>query len=267
MLQSRIQRPIPERLSHYTNIEALKSILSDNNGKGICFWAFSNKHKNDDQEIKMGEYILKRVRGVLHTHASLLHEFSGYENTVSVSFMEGDVNQHMLDVYGRYRLEFDLRRIGIGILSDGLVDCEYVAESELEEYANEYCDMICRTLHSIPTLQEKYGKMSAPPINNLIDFLMMEMDIMDKVVCLKEQRWSEEREWRKVFELKKDEIHYHEGKPYVKYYLDKHFLTGITVFYKNGGLTEAQKETDDIEKYLSERGYKATVQVEFFEYT
>ena len=57
MLQSRIQRPIPKRLSHYTDLAALKSILSDQEGKGICFRAFSNKCKNDDQEIKMGEYM------------------------------------------------------------------------------------------------------------------------------------------------------------------------------------------------------------------
>lgn len=32
-------------------------------------------------------------------------------------------------------------------------------------------------------------------------------------------------EWRKVFEFKnKDEIRYHDGKPYVEYYLDKHFF-------------------------------------------
>lgn len=203
MLQSRIQRQIPERLSHYTSLEALKSILSDEKGRGICLWAFSNKHKNDDQEIKMGEYILKRVREALNTNASLLHEFSGYDNTASVSFMEGDVNQHMLDVYGHYRLEFDLKKIGIGILTGGLVDCEYVAESELEEYADEYCEMISSTFHSIHTLQEKFGKMSDPPINNLINFLMMEMDIMAKVICLKEQKWRDEKEWRVVFELNK----------------------------------------------------------------
>jgi len=106
--------------------------------------------------------------------------------------------------------------------------------------------------------------MSAPPINNLIEFLMMEMDIMAKVICLKEQKWSEEREWRKVFELKKDEIHYHEGKPYMKYYLDKDLLTGITVFYENGGSAEAQEDAGKIEKYLLERGYNAKVRTEMF---
>ena len=267
MLQSRIQKQIPERLSHYTTVEALKSILSDEEGKGICLWAFSNKHKNDDQEIKMGEYMLKRVRKALSTKSSLLHQLSGYENTASVSFMEGDVNQHMLDVYGRYRLEFDLRKVGIGILSEGLVDCEYVDANELEEYADEYCTLINGTLKSIPELQKKYGKTSAPPINNLIEFLMMEQDIIAKVFCLKELKWSDEQEWRKVFELKPNDTntHYLNGKPYVEYYLDNSFLTGITVFCTSETLDKAREDADEIYNYISERGYKADVRVEIYE--
>ena len=213
MLQSRIQRPIPERLSHYTDLNSLKSILSDKEGKGICLWAFSNRHKNDDQEIRMGEYMLKRVREVLPS-ASLLHQFGGYENTASFSFNEGDVNKHMLE-YGYYRLEFDLRDLGVGLLTDGLVDCEYVAESELEDYADEYCEMISSTYNSIPSLQDKYGKYSAPPINNLFGFLQMELDIIGKVFCVKEQQWSDEREWRKVMPLNdKDKIRLLQDKRY-----------------------------------------------------
>lgn len=34
MLQSRMQRQIPERLSHYTSLASLKSILSDDDGNG-----------------------------------------------------------------------------------------------------------------------------------------------------------------------------------------------------------------------------------------
>ena len=204
----------------------------------------------------MGEYMLKRVRKALPTSASLLNQFSGYENTASVSFMEGDVNQHMLDVYGRFRLEFDLRKLGIGLLSGGLVDCEYIAENELEEYADEYCEMISNTLVSIPKLQEKYGMMSAPPINNLFDFLMMEMDLMAKVICLKEQKWSEEKEWRKV--------HYLNGKPYVEYYLDKSFLTGITVFCSSVTFDKARRDADEITDFISERGFNADVKVGLF---
>lgn len=264
MLQSRIQKQIPKRLSHYTTIEALKSILSDNEGKGICLRAFSNKCKNDDQELKMGEYMLNRVRSALSTHASLLHCLRGYENSASVSFMEGDVNQHMLDTYGRYRLEFDLRKIGIGVLFNGLVDCEYVSENDLKEYANEYCKMIRRALNSIPKLQERYGKMSAPSFYKTIDFLMMEQDIIAKVFCMKELKWRDEQEWRMVLGVNDNVIHYYDGKPYVEYFLDKTELTGITVFCTNGNLKAAQNDASEIECYISERGYNADVRVELF---
>lgn len=266
MLQSRIQRPIPERLSHYTDLNSLKSILSDKEGKGICLWAFSNRHKNDDQEIRMGEYMLKRVREVLPPSSSMLNQFGGYESSASISFMEGEVNQHMLKEYGRYRLEFDLRKIGVGFLTDGLIDCEYVGKSELEEFADEYCEMIANTFNSIPTLQKKYGKISGPPINYLIGFIQMELDIMGKVFCLKEQQWSEEREWRKVMTLNDNaNIHYHNGKPFVEYYLDKKYLTGITVFCTPDTKDNAQKDAEDIRNYIHDRGYKSEVKVEVFE--
>lgn len=265
MLQSIIQRPIPERLSHYTDLAALKSILSDQDRKGICFWSFSNKCKNDDQEIMMGKYMLERVLKVLPSGVSLLNRFGGYEDTGSVSFMEGEVNEHMLG-YGHYRLEFDLRAIGVGVLTDGLIDCEYVPQKQLVEYADEYCEMISCIFNDIPKLQKKYGKFSPQVMFNLSHFFMMELDIMSKVVSVKEEKWSEEMEWRKVVQFKnKDEICYHEGKPYLKYYLDKQLLTGITVFYLYGSLAEAQKNADDIKRYISERGYKAKVKVELFE--
>ena len=263
MLQSRRQKQIPERLSHFTSIEAAMSILSDIKEKGICLWAFSNRYKNDDQEIRMGEYMLKRVLKVL-PGSSLLHTFGGYENSASISFMEGEVNLHMLEEYGNIRLEFDLRGLGVGILSDGLIDCEYVSENELEEYADEYCEMISGTFNSIPALQKKFGKLSTPPITNLVSFFMMEHDLMQKVFCLKEQKWSNEMEWRKVFPLKADDdsIQYLKERPYVEYYLDKELLTGITIFCLNETLDKAQNDANTIKIFIAERGYKAKVRIE-----
>lgn len=266
MLQSQIQRPIPERLSHYTDLNGLKSILSDKEGKGICLWAFSNRCKNDDQEIRMGEYMLKRVREVLPTNASILNQFGGYENSASFSFMEGEINDYMFKKYDHYRLEFDLREIGIGLLTRGLIDCEYVQESKLVEYADEYCEMIANTFNSIPALQNQYGKFSEPPINYLIGFIQMELDIMGKVFCLKEQQWNQEREWRLVFGLNDNaNIHYYNGKPYVEYYLDKKYLTGITVFCTPDAVDKAENDADDISGYIHDRGYKDNVKVEVFE--
>lgn len=266
MLESRMQRPIPERLSHYTNMAALKSILSNQDGKGICFRAYSNKFKNDDQEIIMGKYMLERVLEVLPSGASLLNRFGGYEDTGSVSFMEGEVNEHMLE-YGHYRIELDLREIGVGLLTNGFVDCEYVPKDQLEEYADEYCEMISSTFNDIPKLQEKYGKYSPQVFFNLGHFFMMELDIMSKVVSVKEEKWKEEKEWRKVIQFKSNEshIHYWQGKPYVNWNLDKTKLTGITVFCSNDNKGQAQRDAEDIKKYISERGYKAKVRVEVFE--
>ena len=137
----------------------------------------------------------------------------------------------------------------------------------MKDYADEYCDIICNMLHSIPTLQEKYGKNSTPPINQLIDFIMMELDIVRKVFCMKEKKWSEEKEWRRIIELKANEanIQYHCGKPYVEYYLDKTTLTGITVFCSSDTLDIAQANADAICKYISDRGYNAKVLVERFD--
>lgn len=264
MLISRLQRQIPERLCHYTSVEALKSILANQDGKGICFWAFSNRYKNDKQEIRMGKYMLNRIlNSDSFTTASLLHSFRGYDNSASVSFMEGEVNQHMLDVYGHVRMEFDLRKLGIGILHSGLINCEYIAESELEEYADEYCYLICKTYNSIPSLQKKYGKVSTPPIEKLINFIMMENDIMTKVLGLKEMKWSEEKEWRKVIELKNGvEVLTHNGKPYTKYYLDKSFLTGVTMFCTSDTADVTRNEVNEIIQYLSDRDYQAIVRLE-----
>ena len=266
MLQSQIQRPIPERLSHYTNLSALISILSDQDGKGICFRAYSNKCKNDDQEIVMGKYMLERVLEVLPSGASLLNRFGGYEDTGSVSFMEGEVNEHMLE-YGHYRIELDLREIGVGLLTNGFIDCEYVSKNQLEEYADEYCEMISSTFNVIPKLQEKYGKYSPQVFFNLGHFFMMEIDIMSKVVSVKEVKWKEEKEWRKVIQYKNNEAHLHycQGKPYMNFYLDKNMLTGITVFCSNDNKDQAQRDADDIRKYILERGYMAKVSVEVFE--
>lgn len=179
--------------------------------------------------------------------------------------MEGEVNEHMLK-YGRFRLEFDLRELGVGLLAGGLIDCEYVPEKELVEYADEYCEMITNKFKSIPALQKKFGKISAPTIDALVAFLMMENDIMTKVLGLKEQQWSEEKEWRKVFELKpKESVLYNNGKPYMEYYLDKSMLTGITVFCSPATFENAQRDADTISRYISERGFDAKVRVEMFE--
>lgn len=86
---------------------------------------------------------------------------------------------------------------------------------------------------------------------------------MSKAVGLKEQKWCEEREWRKVIELKTGvEVLQHKGKPYCKYYIDKSYLTGITVFAMQESFDNARKEKKELTAFLSDKGYSAKVRVE-----
>ena len=51
----------------------------------------------------------------------------------------------------------------------------------------------------------------------------------------------------------------------MNFYLDKNKLTGITVFCSKDNKEQAQKDANDIKKYVSDRGYNAKVRVEVFE--
>ena len=53
-------------------------------------------------------------------------------------------------------------------------------------------------------------------------------------------------------------------KPYVECYLNKKYLTGITVICSPDTKGRAQKDADGILNYISERNYKAIVGVEVF---
>lgn len=264
MLSSKIQAPIPDRLSHHTKLDACKSILSDANGKGICFWVISNQFKNDDQEIKMGKYMHERIKEVALEH-SLLQQFGGYESSASLSFMEGESTSGMIEKYGNIRLEFDLRKhVSLGPLSGGFMNCEYVAEDELVAYADEYCALLKHQQESIPKLQEKYGTHSSFAFNALSGFLMMEMDIMYKVFTIKEKNWSEEKEWRQVLLLKEDDkdIKYTpDGRPYKEFYLPKEALTGVTILYQKEPF-EFIKDKQELDFFLKSKGYNVKVKTQ-----
>lgn len=264
MLKSKIQEPIPERLSHHTNLNACKSILSDSEGKGICFWVISNQCKNDNQEIKMGKYMHERIKEVALEH-SLLQQFGGYESSASLSFMEGESSTGMIEKYGNIRLEFDLRKhVSLGALTGGFMNCEYVAEDELVKYADEYCALLQHQQESIPKLQEMYGKHSPFAFNALGEFLMMEMDIMYKVFTIKEKKWSEEKEWRQVLQLNEGDSDIKltpDGRPYKEFFLPKEALTGVTILYQQEPFA-ITNEKQDLEIFLKGNGYKVPLKTQ-----
>lgn len=261
MLESQIQKPIPPRLSHHTKLNACRSILSDADGKGICFWVISNQYKNDDQEIKMGKYMHERIKEVALAH-SLLQQFGGYENSASLSFMEGESTPGMIQKYGNIRLEFDLRKyVTLGALTGGFMNCEYVDEAELEEYADDYCALLKNQQELIPRLQEQYGTHSSFAFNALGGFLMMEMDIMYKVFTIKEKKWSEEKEWRQVMQFNENDadiMYTPDGRPYKEFFLPKEALTGVTILYQKEPF-EFVNEISELESFLNYKGYNVPV--------
>ena len=218
MLATQIQRPIPKRLCHHTSLEAVKSILSDEDNQGICLRLVSNKCKNDDQEIKMGEYMLERIKEVIPPEVTILHKLKGYNDSASFSFMEGETTIGMLKKYGHYRLEFNLNCcVDVGLFG-GLVDCEYVPQNRLKDYANDYCMLMRNKLDEI----KKYNKEDCISLIlaslDITSFIGYEMDVLAKVFSIKEVKWREEKEWRLVNSLednKSNVCYTADAKPYI----------------------------------------------------
>lgn len=266
MLKNCIQKEIPFRLSHHTNIDGFKGILScDVPAYGeICFRAVSNKYKNDAREIEMGGYIQKVIKAALDKKGakSIVQRINMYKNSASVSFMEGKTNRHMVKEYGEIRLEFDLNdseSIGIDFM-----DCEYAHPIEIKSYAKEYSKLITETYSRIQDSQEHFGKSSAESINGLCSFLELEIDIIQKIFVLKEYKWHNEKEWRKVVFLVESspEVMWTPGKdsrPYKNVYYPKEALTGVTVFSKSLFYKPSKKYVEEVRDYLSLKGFNVPI--------
>jgi cell division protein YceG involved in septum cleavage len=171
MILRQSPRPTPAQLSHHTSLDALYSILGETEGPGVCFRAVSNKYKNDAEELKMGEYMLEKVRSVL-SH-SMLHQIKGYEDSASISFMEGETTGYMLNEYGNCRLDFDLRTLNRGYFDGHLMDCEYIQKDNLKQFADEYVQRMLNILQEIKNLQQKHGTNSCEAVALLPEFVMI----------------------------------------------------------------------------------------------
>lgn len=240
---------MPSRLSHHTSLAGLKGILSNKEGKGICFYAVSNMYKNDKEEINMGEYILQHVRNMFHTE-SILHKIGRYRESASVSFTEGESTSYMIGEYGKYRLDFDFReyeQIG-NVFSEGFLNCEYVDNEDLSNYANEYA----RKLLEIYEQSKRYKALA-------IDYIMMVNDLICKIFTIKEIKWSKEKEWRKTVlldESKSDTFFDSNNRPYLKVYFPKQALKAVVIFKnKKEGILYAIFDWLRIRLFLLKKSY------------
>lgn len=80
--------------------------------KEMAAWVelgFENQDKRKSPDIPFEQHFIDLRKCILYISYPI-----GNKNPTSQIFnlcdMAGEVNQHMLDVYGRYRLEFDLRK-------------------------------------------------------------------------------------------------------------------------------------------------------------
>lgn len=239
MLSSRTQRKIPACLGHHTNFVNLKSILTGGIGKNkeICFWAFSNMHKNDEEEISMGLRLQNIVNEEMSkiSHASMFQQAGDYKHSASISFMEGPSTKYMMDTYGHFRLNFDLRKVEtFGITN--FLDCEYVNKEELDEYGTDYATAYRSNYEELYAKRKSPERYSMSNIDKAKNLIMMDIDLVRKPLIIKETRWQDECEWRKIIEIKDndDDIYYFEGKPFKKVYYPTSSLIGVTyLFDKN----------------------------------
>lgn len=260
------QKEIPHKLCHHTNIDGFKGILScdvPTHGE-ICFRAVSNKYKNDAREIEMGGYMQKVIKAALDKIGvkSILQRINRYENSASVSFMEGETNRHMVKEYGEIRLEFDFNEFqSIGI---DFMDCEYVHPIEIKSYAKEYAKLITETYSGIQYSQEHYGKYSDESFNGLYSFLEMETDIILKIFALKEYKWHNEKEWRRVEFLDESlpevmRTFGEDSSPYKNTYYPRESLTGVTVFSKSPFYKPSNILVEEVRDYLCLKGFNVPV--------
>lgn len=250
MIDRQIQKKIPPILGHHTKYEALCSILTNGIGKDreICLWAFSNMCKNDPEEINMGLRLQSLVDEKLKTisNAFMFQKAGGYKDSASLSFMEGESTVYMKKEYGSFRLNFDLHEIENFGLTDFL-DCEYVAASELDSYGREYADMVLERYSELHDKKDSLNRFSPEHmVAKFIDYLYMDIDLFRKPLIIKDARWSKEREWRKLIQIKAtdEDVFYQGGKPYKKVYYPLSSLKDITILY------EQDKKKELITSYL-----------------
>jgi hypothetical protein len=240
-----VQMKIPARLSHHTSLSAAYSILGEKEQKGICFRAISNKFKNDDAEMELGIKLLNRIKR-LNTHL-LLNKIGGYEQSASISFMEGKTNEHMLSEYGKVRLEFDFRKLfGIGILGGDIVKCEYMDEKTFNHISSMYESLMTNFLKN----------------KSMENIITLEGDILHKIFTIKDSKWRNEEEWRIVIDTTNKEVHQtSNGYPYVNYTIVKKALKGVTIFYDDSDEEEMRAEAAKMKKFLILHKYNAYVKV------
>lgn len=250
-------RNIPNALFHYTSVDNFKSIIQSNNedGKEICFWAFSNRYKNDECELKYGKKIHEMVCTELKDKNKLEYLDKPKDECYLLSFSKVELSFIMIERYCKgnscIRLDFDFTDI---LNPQKILPCEYRYSSELDDYAT----MFREKYNELFELQSDFKNSNS---KNLFDILNMCMEettlkysLKEKIYTIKEKtEWENEQEWRMIlFPDESNQVYKdNNGHPYVKKYFPIKCLNSVCLF-----------NTDKIDPSKSSYQYKE----EFYAY-
>ena len=246
-------RPILERLFHYTSGPAALSIISSGTGKDkeICFWLKNAKSKNDAAELKLGAALVDGLQHYMqrNNRSSLINEVNINPELVYVnSFTEGDeASEHMLNEYGHFRLEFDLRSYKN---KSDIHECTYFKENDIDELVAHYCSVFDRDWQLISGEQKD--------INALCDYLLEGMSAVMSIPLLKHQdKWEEEKEWRHVLHQQTTD----DRMLRMKVYYPASALTGITCFITDDKKSEELKFYYNIKNRVETKNWNTQVKL------
>lgn len=204
-------------LFHYTSIEGMKSIISNNN-----LWATDYRFLNDAQEMMDGlDVLLKELESSEH---AALHHFLKLMNVESL-VTESFVNPHILsfcstsDLLSQWRaygaesegicLEFDLFTSHLSVDEKSITTNGYLVPVVYDDLIKK--DIIVDIIKSIETdllsinlCSESYNDLSEVDRHYISGMILSKF--ITPILSFKNKSYAEESEWRAIFLPAKDEV-------------------------------------------------------------
>ena len=257
-------RSLPARLYHYTSGVAAFSIISGgvrSDGE-ICFWLKNAKSKNDAAELKLGSALVDGLQQYMqrNNRSSVINEIVINPELVFInSFTQGeDVTKHMLEEYGNFRLEFDLRAYKH---KNDIHECTYFHEEDIDELVRCYCATFDRDWKLISGDRKN--------ISALIDYLVEGMGAVHSIPLLKHAReWEQEDEWRHVLHRQPEDermFTLSDGTERMKVYYPASALTAVKCFSTSESLETDLIYLKRIKELVEEQGWDMDVVLAMYE--
>lgn len=253
-------RQIPERLYHYTSMDAAYKIISGGKGKNeeICFWLKNALQKNDEAELSLGTSLIERLQKYMgdSERASLISDVRIDPKLVYFnSFTETDfISSYMLEEYGCSRLEFDFRS---SLYRNDIHECSYFSDEDIPELMECYRSVFDKDW---PLISGNTRDIAA-----LADYLLEEMSAIRSIPLLKHvDRWSVENEWRHVLHQQENDSRVFplkDGTLRMKIYYPASSLVGITYFLTKDNKSRDLSSYYRIKNWVNKKSWDTQVRI------